>query len=685
MVGASRDPAKLGYGLARNLVLSDYPGAVHFVNPAGGELFDRRIHQTVDAVPDPVDLAVVLVPAPTVPDVLESCADRGIRAVIVGSGGFRETGPEGAALEARIVEIARRRGMRLLGPNCIGVIDTHVPVDTTFLQPPGPLPGSVAFVSHSGAICAAVVDWARGQGFGLSRLISLGNQADVCETDVLAPIAADPHTKVITLYLEGVGDGRRFVEECTAAGETVPIVALKVGRFEAGRRAVASHTGALAGREAAFDAAFRRSGVIRATTAEEMFDWARALAWSPLPSGRRVAVLTNAGGPGVTAADALEAEGLEMAVPADETVFALSAFLPAAASLHNPVDMLASASPEDYARGLQILLADEGVDAVMVVLPTPPLHTSAGVVNAVLPVIHAATKPVVFALMGERFIAEAAERLRAARVPEYRFPERAASALAVLARRAERLATDHHPQPPLDDIDRQAVTAVLDRIVGEHLLDSDTLTAVLTAYGIPVVETATAPNATSAVEAARRLGYPVVMKIDAGDISHKSDAGGVMLGLSSDAEVEAAFDRVVEAVRSKVPDAEINGVVIQPMVDRGAEVIVGTVRDDQFGPMVMFGAGGVEVEARGDVAFALAPIANGDIDHLLSSTWAGRRLAGFRNVPPSDRQAVVDAVTRLAQLAADHPRLAEIEINPLVVGPSGGGAVCVDARAVVSG
>jgi len=397
VIGASSDPTKLGYGLARNLVQSNYQGAVHFINPKGGKLLGRPVYTDIAQVPDPLDLAILLIPAASVAQTLRACGERGLRAVIISSGGFRETGAAGAALEEECLRIAAEFGMRLLGPNCIGLLDTHLPLDTTFLPPPGPPPGDVAFISHSGAICAAVIDWARGQGFGLSRLVSLGNQADVNETDVLAPVAEDPYTRVLTLYLEGVSDGRRFVEQASRVARQKAVIALKVGRFASGRRAVASHTGALAGQENAFNAAFRRAGVIRAETSEEMFDWARALAWCPPAQGRCMAVLTNAGGPGVTAADSLEANGLPLAELQASTHQALRACLPAAASLVNPVDMLASASPEQYAACLGILLADANVHGVLVILPPPPMHTAGAVAKALIPVIHSASKPVVVA------------------------------------------------------------------------------------------------------------------------------------------------------------------------------------------------------------------------------------------------------------------------------------------------
>jgi acetyltransferase len=544
----------------------------------------------------------------------------------------------------------------------------------------------VAFISHSGAICAAVIDWARGQSFGLSRLVSLGNQADVNETDVLSPVAADPFTRVLTLYLEGVSDGRRFVTEASQITHQKPIIALKVGRFASGQRAVASHTGALAGQENAFNAAFRRAGVIRAETSEEMFDWARALAWCPPPRGRGVAVLTNAGGPGVTASDALEANGMRLAKLGETTRLALGAALPPAASLHNPVDMLASASPEQYAQCLRILLDDPKVDAVMLILPPPPMYTAGAVAKAVIPVIHNAEKPVVFALMGERLIQEAVEHLRAAHVPEYRFPERAASALAVLAQRAEYLARAAQPALECCEDARQQAKAILDAYLAAHLLLDgflavDILEEILAAYGIRTPASRVAVTPQQAAEMALEVGYPVALKVISPEIPHKSDVNGVLLGLGDRGEVMRGFDQVMQNARAARPQAQISGVQVQAMTAGGQDVIIGALQDQQFGPLVMFGSGGTEVEGLKDVAFALAPMTKEEADFLLESTWAGRKLKGYRNLPAADGDSVLEALSRVAQLAADFPELAEIEINPLRVLAAGQGAVALDARA----
>ncbi len=687
VIGASQNPLKLGYGLARNLVQSNYQGVIHFVNPRGGSLLGRPMYASIAQIPDPVDLAILLIPAPAVPGALQECGERGLRAAIIASGGFRETGEEGARLEAECLQVARRFGMRLMGPNCIGLLDTHLPLDATFLPPPGPLPGDVAFISHSGAICAAVIDWARGQGFGLSRLVSLGNQADVNETDVLAPVAADPFTRVLTLYLEGVSDGRRFVEEAGRVARQKPIIALKVGRYASGRRAVTSHTGALAGQESAFNAAFRRAGVIRADTSEEMFDWARALAWCPAPKGRAMAVLTNAGGPGVTAADALEANGLALAELSQATVSALRAILPPAASLHNPVDMLASATPEQYARCLDILLADPQVSGVLVILPPPPMHTAGAVAKALIPIIHAAAKPVVIALMGERLIQEAVEHFRAARVPEYRFPERAASALAILAERAEYLQRQMDEPSPCSVGDKRKAQALLSPYLSARglrsngFLPQEVALRLVQAYGIPTPPSTTAQTAEEAARLASELGFPVALKVASGEITHKSDVGGVLLNINSPQAVADAFNQITANARKLHPQAEILGVTVQAMILSGQDVIIGVVQDAQFGPLVMFGSGGVEVEGLRDVAFALAPLSRQEAGRMLDDTWAGRKLRGYRNIPPADRQAVIDALICLSQIALDFPELAEIEINPLRVLGEGQGIIALDVRA----
>ncbi len=682
VIGASRNPTKLGYGVARNLVVSGYPGELYFVNPRGGELFDREMYPSLQEVPDPVDLAVIMIPAASVPGALEACGDRGVRFAIVGAGGFRETGPEGLELENRCLEIAREHGVRVLGPNCIGFLDTHMPIDTSFLPLPGPIPGDIAFLSHSGAICEAVIDWARGQGFGLSRLISLGNQMDLSEADLLAPTAADPDTNVIALYIEGVRDGPRFIEEARRVTAEIPVIAIKVGQSEAGRAAVASHTGALAGQENAYDAAFAKAGVIRARHSEEMFDWARALAWCPLPVGPRMAVLTNAGGPGAIAADALEANELQLAALSDVTVEGLQDLLPAAASLRNPVDMLAGAGPREYADCLQLLLEDSGVDGVMVILPPPPVTTAAEVAGAIIPMIRSSVKPVVVALMGEELIAHAAKLFRQSRIPDYRFPERAASALKVLWLRSQTRTGSVSQEPAPLDVDMQAAGERLSgaQIGGTGFVGSRVAAEVVGAYGIEVQPYQFCPDESGLLDAAAKLGYPLAMKVESPELPHKSDFGGVILDIPDEPGLHAARTDLTARLEDHGSVDAIDGLLLQKMAPAGIDVIVGVVRDAQFGPLVMFGSGGVEVESLKDVAFALAPVSRAEAESLLDRTYAGRRLAGMRGLPPADRAAVVEAILRVAQLAEDFPQIQELEINPLRVFPQGKGARAIDLR-----
>jgi acetyl coenzyme A synthetase (ADP forming)-like protein len=666
VIGASSSPEKLGYGVARNLVASGYQGAIHFVSKKSGELFGHKLYGNLDQVPDPVDLAVLVVPNTAMAAVIQSCATRGVEAAILVSAGFRESGPEGAALEKQCLEIARSHNIRLLGPNCIGILDTHLPLDTTFLQPPMPAAGGIAFVSHSGAFCAAIVDWSRRETFGFSQLVSLGNQADLTETDVLPIVADDEHTRVIVLYMESVSNGVSFVDAAREVTRRKPVIALKVGRFETGQKAAASHTGALAASDIAFDAAFAKAGVFRAETAEQTFDWARALEACPLPRGKNVAVLTDAGGPGVIAADALELNKMSLAQLANSTEKALAANLPSAAGIHNPVDMLASASPQNYADCLKLLLADPQVDSVMVILPPPPMYTTESVAEAIIPIIQSSEKPVVVALLGSELTAGAFERFNIANVVTYPFPERAASALGVLARRTEYLTTVN---TEIIKKNFQVLPINAGMISPEELL---------AAYGIPTAPIKVAHNADEAAAIAKELGFPVVMKIASPDILHKSDVGGVLLNVKSEAEALSGYSHLIERAKTAKPDALLEGVHLQRQFFGGQEVIIGVVRDAQFGPLVMFGSGGVEAEGLKDVAFALAPLSPFEAEKMMRSTWAGRKLDGFRNIPPTDKSAVQDILIKLSWLAHEHPEIAELEINPVYALSKG--AVAIDTR-----
>jgi acetate---CoA ligase (ADP-forming) len=705
VVGASTSPEKLGYGIARNLIQSGYQGAIHFVSQKQGTLFERPLYTDLAQVPDPVYLAILIVPPQSTPKRIEECAKRDIKAVIIVSSGFREAGAEGAALEQECLNIARAHGVRLLGPNCIGTLDTHLPLDTTFLQPPMPTKGGIGFISHSGAFCAAIIDWARAQGFGFSQLVSLGNQVDVNETDMLPILAADVHTRVIVMYMESVSDGRRLVEVARRVTQQKPVIALKVGRFESGQKAAASHTGALAASDVAFDAAFDKAGILRADSAEQMFDWARALENCPLPrwssseayrDQHGIAILTNAGGPGVIAADSLEHHGLTLAKLHEPSLKALLATLPSAASVFNPVDMLASASPEQYAACLKLLLEDANVDGALVILPPPPMFKAQDVAEKLVEVLgssgsplvdstHRASelsdskirKPVVIALMGSTNIEQAAKTFQRANIPTYPFPERAASALYALVKRAEFLTTETRSRgefksPRLSDLSSPLGTVV-----------NSSPEELLATYEIPIAPTKLARNEDEAITIANELGFPIVMKIASPDVVHKSDIGGVILNINDEQSLSSAYALMMNRVKELKPEARIDGVNLQRQIAQGQEVIVGMVRDPQFGALMMFGSGGVEVEGLKDVAFALAPLNQAEAEKMIRKTWAGRKLKGFRNIPPADQESVIDVLIKLSWLAYENENIEEIEINPLRVLSKGAMAVDVRLKNVV--
>ena len=678
VIGASTSPRKLGYGVARNLIRSGYRGAIHLVSQKPGTLFERPLYTDVSQVPDPVDLAILIVPPDATPETIEDCGKRGIKAAIIMSAGFREVGAEGLALEQQCLAVARAYNIRLLGPNCIGTIDTHLPLDTTFLQqpdlgrsaqPPARRQGHIGFISQSGAFCAAIIDWARGEGFGFSQIISLGNQADVSEADVLSALADDEQTRVIVLYLESVSDGRRFVKVAGEVSHRKPVIALKVGRFEAGQKAAASHTGALAGSDIAFEAGFEKAGILRADSAEQMFDWARALVNYPFPSGNHIAILTNAGGPGVIASDALEQNGLSLARLHERTLKALVTTLPPAASTFNPVDMLASASPETYAACLKILLEDENVDGVLVILPPPPMFKAEEVAEKIVEVLSAPAtgsreKPVLITLMGSTLLEKAHSVFERADIPTYSFPERAVSALSALVRQAELL-----NQGPWSPEDRKP------SILRGWRSNPDDL---LAAYSIPTAPIKLACSMDEALSIAHELGYPVVMKIASPDIAHKSDVGGVSLDIHDSSSLRIAYAQMMKRVVELKPDARIQGVHIQRQIPTGQDVIVGAVRDAQFGPLMMFGSGGVEVEGLKDLAFALAPLTRVEAEKMIRKTWAGTKLQGFRHIPPADQESILDILIKLSYLILENEAIHEIEINPLRALKTG--AIALDVR-----
>lgn len=688
VIGASRDATKLGYGVMMNLTHPDhgFPGPVYPVNPKATEILGRKAYPDISAVPDPVELAVLVLPAALVPPTIEACGKRGVKAAIVISGGFREVGGEGIALEEEMVRIARSYGMRIMGPNGIGVVDTHTPLDTTFVIGVPPR-GNIAFMSQSGALVGSIIDWTMGRGIGFSRLLSVGNEADVNETDVLPYLTHDSVSDVITLYLEDVKGGPPFLDALREAAARKPVLALKGGRTASGQAATASHTGALAGVHAAFRAACKQTGVIEVERGEDLFNGALALAYQPPPKGNRIALVTNAGGPAALAADALEPFGLQLARTSPQTQAQLRTFLPPNAQVAGPIDMLGNTDYDDYGRVLSAVFADPNVDGVLALLVPHLLVHPVQVVEEMARTAAEATtrKPIVACLTGDASLVEAHRIAHKLKVPAYTFPEDAVAAFSVLCKRGQWLAAPHAAPKRPAGIRKAQASKLLDavRAGGGTALDAAASRAVLEAYGIPTPPDVLATTAAEAAAAARTIGFPVVLKLVSPDILHKSDVGGVLLNVADEEAVRASFDTIISRARAARPGAGIRGVQVQPMVTGGHEVIVGVSRDRTFGPLVMFGLGGVYVEALGDVSFRLAPLTLHDAEQMLGEVRSAKLLSGLRGARPADRAALLDAIVRIGQLAADHPQIKELDVNPLIVRDEGRGVLAVDARIIL--
>ena len=683
VIGASSSPTKLSYGILRNMTLYGFKGQVAPVNPRASQILGLKCYADIADVPDPLDLAVIVLPAPAIPPVLEACGRRGLGAVTIISGGFKEVGSEGAHLEKDILEIADRYQMRLIGPNCVGTLDMYSGLNTTFIQGE-PEKGGIGFVSQSGAVGGGVVDLLRNKQIGFSNFSSLGNEADVSETDVIEYLAAEQHTRVIAAYVEQIRDGQRFVATARQVTPRKPIVLLKAGRTQAGARAVSSHTGSLAGSHAAYQAAFAQSGVIEVDNVASLFEVAQALDTQPLPKGKRVAILTNAGGPAALASDSLANHGLQIADLSEQTRQLLRERLNPAAQVGNPVDTLGGAEPDEYRLALQAVLADPNVDAAIPILVPQALVDPAAVARSLCEAAQGSFKPVLACFMGDWSVGPAREVLHKNGVPMYVYPEAPGLVLGAMLRHAAWQSRPAEPTPALDGLDRASAQELIRAESGRGSLGEALTRPLLAAYGMPVVAGAAAHSPEEAAAVAGRIGLPVAMKIVSADILHKSDVGGIRLNLASEEEVSLAYRELMESVAARQPQAHLEGALIEAMAPKGQEVIVGMRRDANFGPLMMFGLGGVYVELFGDVAFRVAPLSRKDALEMIRQTRAGRLLTGFRGMPEADLDSVVDTILRLAQVALDFPEIEEIEINPLLVLPKGQGVLALDGRVILA-
>ncbi len=689
VIGASRQPGTVGYAVLSNLLMGQYTGIVYPVNPKAKAICGVRTYPSVLEIPDPVDLAVIIVRAPLVPQVLEECGQKGVKGAIVISAGFKETGPEGAKLEAQVKEIAHHYGIALVGPNCLGVINTdpNYRLNASFAKEM-PLPGNIAFISQSGALCTAVLDYAKGQGIGFSKVVSLGNKADVNENDFLAYLWQDPQTQVILLYIEELSDGRRFLQlarEITGEGDNrKPILALKAGRTPAGARAVASHTGSLAGSDEVYEALFAQAGVLRADTVEDLFEYAIAFANQPLPNGRRTVIITNAGGPGIMATDACVRYGLELAQLNEKTLEQLRQKLPPHASLLNPIDLIGDAQHDRYEAALDAVLDDPNVDAVIVLLTPQAMTDIENIANVIVQKSKQRVKPILACFMGLVDISAGVNILKENGVPCYSFPEDAVRALAAMVKYVDwvrRPRTGFKMFP----VDTERARNLLSKApVSEHgFIPEEVAFQVLEAYGFPVLPWGVAKTPEEAVSVARQIGYPVVLKVLSPDIVHKFDVGGVQLNLNSDSDVKQAFEKIINSVKQRLPEARIEGVIVQAMAKKGREVILGLKRDPQFGPILMFGLGGIYVEVLRDVTFRFAPVRELGAYRMVRDIRTYKLLEGVRGEPPADIDKIVECIERLSQLAIEQDLIEELDINPLIVYPQGEGAVVVDVRIMV--
>ncbi len=675
VIGASRDPSKVGGSVLANLRAAGFEGRVVPVNAAADIVQGLAAAPSLLAVDGPIDLAVVAVPAPAVLPTLKECAAKSVGAAVVITAGFRESGAEGRAREAELAAWLRAQPLRVLGPNCLGWIRPSRRLNVTF-APGMPRTGTIAFVSHSGALATAILDWARDRHLGFSLFASLGNQVDLNESDLLDAVAADAETRVVVGYIEGVADGRRFFEALRAAAAVKPVILLKTGRSVEGARAVASHTGALAGSDQAFDAAVRQAGAVRARTVEELFDLARGLASQPLPRGRRLLVVTNGGGVGIVATDAAREAGLEVAPLAAGTQARLRAGLPPTASVGNPVDLVGDADAARYGNALRAV--GPSADAALILMTAQAATDSLGVARAVIGAVRDWPIPVAAALVGGARVAPGVRALEDAGIPCYPFPEPAVLTLAGMAlvseRRRERAVAVSSPAPPPE---ASAHVAALRR-GGATGLGWCELGPLLAAYGIPAASSEVASTPDEAAAAATRLGAPVALKLLSPDISHKTDVGGVRLGLGTAEAVREAAVAMLARVRRDQPMATIRGLLVQRMVS-GRELLLGVVRDPQFGPLVVVGFGGIYVEVLRDTAMRLAPLTPSEALAMLDELRMAPVLRGVRGEPPVDRAALAEVIVRFARLGVNVPELAEIELNPLMASPAG--AIAVNARA----
>ena len=699
VIGASTTPGKVGHDIFVNILKGGYTGTLYPVNPSARSISSVRAYKSLTEIPDEIDLGIVILPPKAALQSVQEAVTKGVKGIVIVSAGFREIGPEGRAIEDRLVATCREAGVRLIGPNCLGVINPlpAVRLNASF-SARMPKAGNVSFISQSGALCTAVLDFAADRNFGFSKFISIGNKADVDELDLLRYLHRDHDTEVILIYVEELRRGPEFIEavkEITCGDyRPKPVLVIKSGRTSAGAQAAASHTGSLAGTEGVYDAIFVQSGIIRVASIDELFDFATAFAYKneselgkmrrKVPAGNRVAIVTNAGGPGIVATDMTMFSGLQLAKFKDETIETLASHLPSTANLHNPVDIIGDASIDRYENALGAVIRDEGVDGALVILTPQSMTDVLGTAEAIARIARKSFKPIMCCFMGVIDVSQGVKFLQEQGIPVYKFPENAAKAFGAVYRYSSWLNRQHLAQYHLKFDRERAAKIIQDCLTrGKTRIGELDGIGILESYGFKVLPTRLATTGDEAAAIAAEMGFPVVMKIVSEQILHKSDAGGVIVGLATAAEVKQAFDTIVTRARGYRPEAEIEGVLVQKMASPGTEVIMGLNRYPIFGPLLMFGSGGIFVEVFQDVAFRLAPIGRNEARRMVREIKGYKLLQGFRGKPKGDIESVEKCLVALSNMAMNHPEIMELDINPLLVHAEGKAATAADCRMIL--
>jgi acetyltransferase len=689
IIGASDVEGSVGYAIVKNFTQMGYTGKVYFVNIKKPEILGVKTYQTVDQIPEPVDLALIATPAKTVPDVMEECGKAQVKGVIIVSAGFKETGPAGKALEEQILATAKKYGIRVIGPNCIGLIRPRNNLNATFLDKM-PKPGNVAFLSQSGALGSAILDWALHENIGFSNFVSVGSMIDVDFGDLIDYFGSDPKTKSILMYVEGITEARKFMSAARHFARTKPIIVVKSGKFTESAKAAASHTGSLSGEDGIYDAAFKRAGIVRVNEIVDLFNAAEVLGTQPLPKGPNLAIITNAGGPGVMATDSLIGQGGKLAKLSQKTLDTLNGVLPTFWSHGNPIDVLGDARSERYKAAVECCLNDDNIDGILIIFTQQAVSESVEIAKNIVELVRAKSyqnKTILTSFMGFGAVQEANSILNANNIPTYSTPEQAIRTymymynysrnIDLLYETPEELPVDASPpKRPIMAILRNAA------FEGREVLTEDEAKKILKYYNFPVVKTEVANNVEEAVAFSQEMGFPVVLKILSPQIIHKSDAGGVILNVNSPHEVREAFELLIQRATAYNPNAQIIGVTVQPMIEKkGHEIIIGGKTDPVFGPVILFGMGGVGVELFKDYSIGLPPLNTTLIHRMMDETKVYRLLKGWRNAPAVDLKKLDETVLMFSQLLVDFPQIKEIDINPLLI--SSKDATILDARIVV--